>query len=253
MTISTIDEPQRQAARIAGFMLLFGMAIVMFGYFYISSNLIVPGNAVDTARNIMAHETLFRINIACDLLYIANAVVLLAALYVILKPVNRGLALAAAFCRLVFALAWVVVAHNMLGALTLLSDAPYLQVFGADQLQALARVHLRGSFDAYYVGLPFWALASMICGYLWFKSRYIPRALAGLGVIASAWCVLCAFAFIVFPSFDKIVDLSLFDFPMAIFEMATGFWLLFKGLRPSGIAEPAKASDRVQAGAAKRD
>ena len=63
MTFSTTDESQRTATRVAGFTLLFGMAIVMFGYFYISSNLIVPGNAVETARNIMAHETLFRINI----------------------------------------------------------------------------------------------------------------------------------------------------------------------------------------------
>jgi Domain of unknown function (DUF4386) len=28
------------------------------------------------------------------------------------------------------------------------------------------------------------------------------------------------------------------------------FWLLFKGLRPSGMAEPDKANDRAQAGAA---
>ena len=242
MTNSTIDESQRQAAKIAGFTLLLAMAIVMFGYFYISANLIVPGNAAETARNIMAHETLFRINIACDLLYVASAAVLLAALYVILKPVNRFLALTAAFCRLIFAMMWGVTALNMLGALRLLGDAPYLKAFGADQLQTLAKVHLNGAFDAYYVGLPFWALASTICGYLWFKSRYIPRTLAAFGVIASAWCAMCAFAFIVFPNFDKIVDLSLFDFPMAIFEMATGFWLLFKGLRPSGIAEPVKVS-----------
>ena len=240
-----IDDSQRKAARIAGFMLLFGMAIVMFGYFYISSNLIVPGNAAETARNIVAHEALFRINIACDLLYVASVAVLLAALYVILKPVNRFLALAAAFCRLVSATMWLVTALKMLGALRLLGDAAYLQVFGADRLQALVRLHLGVSFDAYYVGLPFWALASTICGCLWFKSRYIPRALAGFGVIASAWCVLCAFAFIAFPNFDKIVDLSLFDLPMSIFEMATGFWLLFRGLRPSGMAEPVPESDRA--------
>ena len=28
--------------------------------------------------------------------------------------------------------------------------------------------------------------------------------------------------------------------PMAIFEIATSFWLLFKGLRPSAVAEPDK-------------
>ena len=242
MTISTIDDSQRQAARIAGFTLLFAMAIVMFGNLYLAASLIVSGDAVETARNIMAHEIRFRLSIACNLLYVATVAVLLAALYVILKPVNRGLALAAAFCRLVFAMMWGVTALNMINALTLLGDAPYLHVFGADQLQTLARLHLRSSFDGYYIGLPFFALASTICSYLWFKSAYIPRALAAFGVIASAWCVLCAFAFIIFPHFNETVNIWWFDTPMAFFEIALGVWLLFKGLRPSEMAEPNKAS-----------
>lgn len=240
MTNSTIDESQRKAARVVGFTFLFAMAIVVLANYGINFRLIVPGNAVDTARNIMAHETLFRINIACNLIYVVNVVVLLAALYVILKPVNRNLALVAAFCRLVYALMWGVTAFNMLGALRLLGDAAYLPVFEADQLQTLARLHI--AIDAYYVGLPFWGLASTVCSYLWFKSRYIPRALAAFGVISSAWCVICAFAFIVFPHFETTVNAYWFDMPMVIFELALGFWLLLKGLRPSGIAEPAKAS-----------
>jgi len=133
-----------------------------------------------------------------------------------------------------------VTAFNMLGALRVLGDAAYLPVFEADQLQTLARLHI--SIDAYYVGLPFWGLASTVCSYLWFKSRYIPRALAAFGVISSAWCVICAFAFIVFPHFETTVNAYWFDMPMVIFEMALGFWLLLKGLRPSGVAEPEKAS-----------
>lgn len=242
MTISTIDESQRKAARIAGFTLLFAMAIVVFAHFGIYTRLIVPGNAAETARNIMAHETLFRINIACDLIYVANVVVLLAALYVILKPVNRSLALVAAFCRLIYVLMWVVTALNMLGALRLLDGATYLRVFEADRLQVLARLYLRANFDAYYVGLPFFGLASTVCSYLWFKSGYIPRALSAFGVISSAWCVMCAFAFIIFPNFNETVNEWWFDTPMGIFEMATGLWLLFKGLRPSGVGEADKVS-----------
>jgi len=242
MITSTIDESQRKAARVAGFTFLFAMAIVVLANYGISFRLIVPGNAAETARNIMAHETLFRINIACNLIYSASVVVLLAALYVILKPVNRNLALVAAFCRLVYALMWVVTALNMLSALRLLGDAAYLPVFKADQLQTLARLHIASSYDAYYVGLPFWTLASTVCSYLWFKSRYIPRALAAFGAISSAWCVICAFAFIVFPNFDETVNATWFDAPMAIFEMALGLWLLFKGLRPYQGAEPEKAS-----------
>ena len=240
MTNSTVDESQRKAARVAGFTFLFAIAIVVLANYGINFRLVVPGNAVDTSRNIMAHETLFRLNIACNLLYVMNVVVLLAALYVILKPVNRSLALVAAFCRLVYALMWGVTALNMLGALRLLGDAAYLPVFGAEQLQTLARLHI--SIDAYYVGLPFWGLASTVCSYLWFKSRYIPRALAAFGAISSAWCVICAFAFIVFPHFETTVNAYWFDMPMLIFELALGFWLLFKGLRPSGVAEQEKAS-----------
>jgi hypothetical protein len=246
--MSIIDESQRKAARVVGFTFLFAMMIVVVANYGINFRLIIPDNAVDTARNIMAHETLFRINIAGNLIYVVNVVVLLSALYVILKPVNRNLALVAAFCRLVYALMWGVTALNMLGALRLLGDAAYLPVFEADQLQTLARLHI--SIDAYYVGLPFWGLASTVCSYLWFKSRYIPRALAALGVISSAWCVICAFAFIVSPHFETMVNAYWFDMPMVIFELALGFWLLLKGIQPSGIAGPIRASDRAQADAA---
>jgi hypothetical protein len=102
-------------------------------------------------------------------------------------------------------------------------------------LQALARLYLAANFDDYYVGLPFFSLASTVCSYLWLKSNYIPRALAAFGLISSAWCVLCAFIFLIFPHFNKIVNDYWFDSPMVIFEMVLSFWLLFKGLRP---AEP---------------
>ena len=245
MTISTIDELQRKAASVVGFTSLFTMATVVSANFGINARLVVAGNAAETARNIIAHQTLFRINIACFLIYGAGTVVLLTALYVILKPVNRSFALLATFFRLVYALAWVVIALNLFDALRFLSGAEYLRVFEAERLQALARLYIAKGFDAYYVGLVFYALASTACSYLWFKSNYIPRALAAWGVISSVWCVTCTFAFIVFPNFAKVVNLWWFDSPMAVFEIALSFWLLFKGLRPSGIAAP----DRAQAGA----
>ena len=239
MANSAIDASQRKAAIVVGITLLLAIVIVVLANYGIAFRLIVPGDAVDTARNIMANENLFRINIACNLIYVMNVVALLAALYVVLKPVNRNLALVSAFCRMVYALMWAVTALNMLGALRLLGDAAYLPVFGADQLQTLARLHI--SIDAYYVGLPFWGLASAVCSYLWFKSRYIPRALAAFGMIASVWCVICAFAFIVIPHFETKVNAYWYDMPLVIFETALGFWLLFKGLSPSGTTGPDRA------------
>jgi hypothetical protein len=234
LTPDAIDESQRKSARVAGVAFLSAMAIVVLANYGISFRLSVPESAVETARNILAHETLFRLNIACNLIYLGTVVALVAALQVILEPVNRSLALVATFCRLVVVLMWGITALNMLGSLRVLGDAAYLPVFEADQLQTLARLQLTSGYDAYYVGLPFWGLASAVCSYLWFQSRYVPRVLAGFGVISSAWCVICALAFLVFPDFEEAVDASWFDMPMVVFEMALGVRLLFHGLKPSG-------------------
>ncbi len=250
MIISTIDDSQRTAARVAGFTGLITMVIVIFSNFAIQERLIVAGNPAETARNILAHERLFRFGIACGLIYCVGLVVLLTALYVILKPVNRGLTLLAALWRLVYASMWLLMTLNLFEALRLLSNADYLRVFEAERVYGLARLYLGERFDQYYAGLLFYALASTVCSYLWFKSNYIPRALAAFGVISSVWCAVCTLIFIILPNFTKVVNLWWFDTPMGIFEMALSFWLLFKGLRRSAKSEPDKASDRVPVGAA---
>ena len=241
MITRTIDNSQRTAAKVAGFSILFSMAIVVFANYGLLNPLLVRGNAAETARNILAHETQFRVAASCFLTYSLSVVVLLAALYVVLKPVNRGLALAGALFRLVFAMLWLLSTLNLLGALRLLGSAPYLQVFEPDRLQTLARVYIAATFDDYYVGLPFFGLAATVCAWLWLKSTYIPKWLALFGVISSAFCVICAFVYLIFPGFAKPVNPYWFDSPMAIFELVLSFWLLFKGLRPSGIAVPARA------------
>lgn len=239
----TIDTSQRAAAKVAGVAGLLTFAIVVFGNYVLLGPLIVPRSAADTARNILAHETQFRVALTCFIAYGIGAIVLLTALYVILAPVNRGLALAGALFRLVFTMLWLIAPLNSLAALRLLSDASYLKVFEPDRLQALARVQLAGSFDDYYVGLPFFGLAATVCAWLWLKSKYIPRGLSIFGVIASAWCVLCAFIFLIFPGFNKIANDYIFDSPMALFELAVSVWLLVKGLKP---VEP----NQTQAGVA---
>ncbi|MCK9404605.1 MAG: DUF4386 domain-containing protein [Chitinophagaceae bacterium] len=233
MTITTIDDSQRKAAKVAGLACLLTTAIIAAANFGINARLMVESNAVETAKNILAHESLFRFDIIAYLIYCAGILVLLTALYVILKPVNRAVALLATFLRFVYALVWIFIALNFFTALRLIGSTDYLRVFEADRLQALAKLYLSG-YDAYYVGLLFWSLASTVCSWLWYKSNYIPGVLAAFGLISSAWCVACTIAFIIFPDFASTVNLWWFDSPMAIFEIVLSFWLLFKGLRPSG-------------------
>jgi len=240
---TNIDNSQRTAAKVAGVAGLLAFVLVVFGNYFLLNPLIVPRDAVDTARNILAHETQFRLALVCFITYAIGGIVLLTAIYVIFVPVNRGLALAGALFRFVFVMLWLVAPLNSLGALRLLGESSYLQAFEPERLQALARAQIAASFDDYYVGLPFFGLAATVCAWLWLKSNYIPRGLSIFGVIASAWCVFCAFVYLIFPNFNKIVNDYIFDSPMALFELIVSLWLLIKGLRPA-------TSSQLQAGSA---
>ena len=227
---TNIDISQRTAAKVAGWSYLLSFAIVVFSNYVLLNPLIVPRNAVDTARNIIAQETQFRIALTLFLTYSVGSVVLAGALYIILRPISHGLALLGALFRVVFAMSWLMSAIHSLGALRWLGTTLYLQAFEPERLQVLARVTMAATFDDYYVGLPFFGLAATICAWLWLKSNYIPRGLSIFGVIASAWCVLCAYVYLIFPNFNKVVNDYIFDTPMALFELIVSFWLLFKGL-----------------------
>jgi len=238
--MADINESQRKAAKIAGLASPISFIILVVVNFGIFARLIVSGNAAETARNILANETLFRIGIAGDIIYCVGVIVLLTALYIILKPVDQYLALFAAFGRLVHAITWLLVSLNLFTALRLLSNPEYAHMFGADRLPSLAQLHLSGS-DTYYIGLLFWSIAVTVGGYVWFKSGYIPELLAVFGIIASAWCAGCTFVYYIFPKFANAVNLWWFDSPMVIFEMIVSFWLLFKGLKPHAIINTNKA------------
>jgi uncharacterized protein DUF4386 len=237
--IVTVNRAQRKSAKIAGLAYLLAMTIVVVANFSISSKLNVADDATQAATNILGHESLFRLSLVCYLFYCVGTLVVLSALYVVLKPVDRTLALIATFFRFFYALAWAYVVLNFFTALRLIGGASYLKVIESDRLQALAKVFLSG-FDGYYVGLLFWSLASTICAWLFFKSRYIPRVLSAFGVIASLWCVACTISYLIFPKFADTVNLWWFDSGMAIFEIVTSFWLLFKGINLAAASPAAR-------------
>ena len=235
--MGTIDESQRRAARVVGFAYLFALPPAIFAEFYVRTKLIVFDNAAQTAQNIVAHERLFRLGTASNLTVFAVDVVLIMALYAVLMPVNRNLALLATGWGLVETATLVVVTLSDFYLLRILSGADYLHAFEANRLQALARLSVSAHADAYNVGLVFAALRSTTFCYLWFKSRLIPRTLAAWGMVASVLMGACAFSFIIFPELAKVMPVEVYGPPIFFFELTMGFWLLLKGLRPSSAEE----------------
>jgi hypothetical protein len=226
MAISTIDGSQRKAARVVGVAYLLAIPPAVFA------------EAAATAPNIVAHERLFRLGTASNLGTFALDVVLITALYVVLKPVNRNLALLAAFWGLIETAILVVATLGDLEALRVLSGADYLRAFEADRLQALARLSIGAHGAAYQVGLVFAGLRSSVFCYLWFKSNFIPKTLAAWGLCSSLLLATCTYAFIIFPELTKMITVAYYGGPIFVFEMTMGFWLLLKELRQPDLPDP---------------
>jgi len=231
MTIGTIDATQRRAATVVGLSYLFALPPAIFAEFYVRTRLIAFHDAAQTAQNVMAHERLFRLGTASNLTVFALDVVLIIALYVVLMPVNRSLALVATGWGLIETATLVVVTLSDFDVLRILSGADYLHAFEANRLQALARLSVGAHADVYNVGLVLAGLRSTAFCTLWFKSRFIPRALAAWGMLASFLMGASAFSFIIFPELGRIVGVEIYGAPIFFFELTMGFWLLVKGLR----------------------
>lgn len=232
----TIEPSQRTAARIVGLAYLLALPPGVFAELFVLGRLIVHDDAAQTARNILAHERLFRLGIASNLGVFALDVVLITALYVTLRPVHRGLALLALLWRLIETMTLVSTTFNDFTVLRVLGGAAYLRAFGTEPLQALARLAISAHGATYNVGLFFAGLGSSVFCWLWFKSAYMPRLLAAWGVFASALMGACALTFIVFPEVANVVTIGYFGGPIFAFELTAGAWLLFRGIRPPAAA-----------------
>jgi hypothetical protein len=231
--MNTIDKSQRVVAKIVGFLYLFTNATAIFA-FSVRGKLIAARDPAQTAANIVASERLFRIAIAAELVTVVGVLVLVWGLYVILRPVDRNIVWLATFFRLgenfVLALATLL----ELAILALVKGA----VFNGQQpLLVTAVVRLYG--DAFNIGFVFLGLGSALFSYLWFKSCYIPRVLAGWGIFASLVMALMSLAIIVFPTLSRL-GLT-YMMPMGLYEFGLGFWLLIRGIQalPPKIAPPA--------------
>ncbi|HKW89066.1 MAG TPA: DUF4386 domain-containing protein [Candidatus Acidoferrales bacterium] len=234
MAIYPVDDTQRAAAKAAGFLYIFTLLTANFAEFYARGSLISP-SAMETARNIAASERLFRLGAVGNLLTFAGCVPLLLALYVVLKPVSKNLALLGAFWRLAECAIFAIIILNDFLTLRLLSGADYLHAFDASQLQALAYTFVHAHDAGYLIGLVFYGLGSTTFSYLFYKSRYIPRALSALGVFASLLVAIVSLVVMVFPESTHVVSPAFF-IPSFLFEVILGLWLLIKGIKAPSLA-----------------
>jgi hypothetical protein len=121
-----VETSPQVYARIGGVLYLIIIVAGIFGELFVRNTLVVSGDPTATANNIMASPLLWRVGIASDLMEHVCDVALMLIFYVLLRPVNRNLALLAVLFNLIQTAALVSYKLNLLVPLFLLGNADYL-------------------------------------------------------------------------------------------------------------------------------
>jgi len=233
----------KQQARFAGFLYLLVALIAPIGLMYVPGKLIVARDATATAANLRAFGWLLRLGIASELIHQVIGLFLVLALYRLFRAVDEGLARQLViFGALVSLPIMFVNVLNDVAALILAGGADSLAVFDARQRDALAYLFLRLHGQGIVVASVFWGLWLFPFGLLVIRSRFIPRVLGVLLMIAGVAYMASAFTTLIVPLYASLV--AKIALPLEAAELPIVFWLVIWGarpLRPTAEAEPACA------------
>jgi len=217
------DASPWPSARITGvvYLLYFLTAILAV---VLVRGIVVDGDAATTAKNILAHESSFRSGFAVGLIGTALYVAVTVFFYGLFKPVNRSLALLAAFLSLVGCAVQASGSFFQAAPLVVLGGSHYLSTFTSEQLQSLALMCLDLNARAASISLVFFGLFDIAIGYLIIRSTFLPRILGVLMAIAGC-------GWLTFLSPPLAAGLSPFvDILGFVAELCLMLWLLVMGV-----------------------
>ncbi|WP_340818243.1 DUF4386 domain-containing protein [Methanolobus sp. WCC4] len=232
MKDSIVDDiPLRKVAVVAGISYLIIFVMGILANFFVLEGLIIAGDAAGTLSNLINNEFQFRSGILGFIIMVIFDVVVAWALYILLKPVSKGLSLFAAWLRLVNVTIFGIALYNLFSILRLLGDANYTTLLSTEQLQAQVMLFLTAFNDMWLIGLIFFGLHLAVLGYLIITSGYIPKFIGILLVIAALGYLIDSFANVMLASYAEYAGIFMLIVvvPGVIGELSLTFWLLLKG------------------------
>lgn len=237
MQDATAATTRMRYARIAGFVYLLLIVLFMSGQLTID-HIVGSGNLAETAKHIVAGERLYRVALSVQMLASLLTVLLAYALYATLRSVDENLARMALYWRLGEAFIGGALSFLDFATLHLYTDPKYLDVLGADKLQAVIGLARSAGFASFNITTTFFAVGSTLFFYLFFKSRSIPRVLSAFGIFASVIVLFTSLGDLVLPAYADVIQLGWA--PIFIAEISTGLWLWVRGVKTCAEASPAE-------------
>jgi len=237
MTDRITEVSPRFKARMAGAFQLLEAITASFPGVFVLGKLVVDGNAVATAANILGHVRLFWLGFASSLIGVACHIAWALLMYELLKPVNRSLSLLAAFGILVGCAVQALTSLFYLAPLLILQGGGSFSAFTAEQLQALALMFVKLNSYANDIYLVFYGFWCVLTGYLIFRSTFLPRVLGVLLAITGLGWVMY-----LYPPLAHYLFLPYIAVASALGEIPLEFWLIVMGVNAQRWKEQASTA-----------
>lgn len=222
-----MENSSNKNAKRAG-LLYFAFVITCIFAGVVRANLIDYGDASKTAELLSHSMWLLRISFIVDLVSAALFLMAAWALYVLLKPVQKDLAL------LFLLLNAAGVAVQCLSLLSLFApmlisvSADFQKAFQPSQIEAINLLFLNLHKSGFMIAQIFFGIWLLPLGYLVYKSEYLPKWLGVLLMADFVSVMIWFFQFFLLPGYDIITYPGLAISFTAEFSLS--LWLLFKGV-----------------------
>ena len=216
-------------ARLAGALYMLVAVTGAFVLIYVPSRLQLHEGTAVAAASILAHQSLFRLQILVGLISELLFIAVVLVLYRLLEDVGRkAAALMVGLVLLPAPLAFLSEAYQ-LATLALLRGAEVLTAFDKPQREALALLLLELDNQGAVINQVFWGLWLLPLGWLVLRSGFLPRVLGGWLVLNGLAYVAISLTGVLAPEHMATVSSTLF--PVLMGEVAFALWLLAMGAR----------------------
>lgn len=222
---------EKKIGRVTGVLYLLVIFCAGFAQGVARESVFIAGDAIATANNILSNSALFRWGLVTDLIAFSTDIAISVLLYMLLKSVNKPLALIMACFRLI--------AHPGVATVNLLNHAAALKVmesnglasqFSQVQLSELSLFFMEAHHLGYILAGVAFGIHCFLLGYLLMKSNHFPTILGVLMMGASFGYLIESFGFILIPEY-KVIFGWIVGVTAALGEVTLAIWLLVKGTK----------------------
>jgi hypothetical protein len=219
-------------ARVGGILYLLLIVLGIFYQMIVRDSIMVPGDSIATMENLEEREFFWRLGIVAEFLSALVGFGLVLVMYRLTKPVNKDLAMLAAFFNLAATTIQTVYVLQLVEALFPLGASSYLQAFTAEQLAAMISLSMKSHVFGFGIALLMFGPYFLITGYLIYKSNYLPKFIGVLYTISGVGYLVNSFMLILAPQLSGIVFMIIV-LPVLVGEISLALRLLLKGVNES--------------------